>query len=299
MSRDSRNRGRRIGVDIGGTWLRVLAEDAPGRSEVLAERTPGCYDELVDAIAALVRRCAAGPVDAACCGLPGSFREDRADFVPALPWLTGRPLGRDLSDRLECPVALGFDGHLTLLAEAREGAAASHTSAVLVAVGTGIGGAFMVGGRIWRGHRGTAGSWGWLPSHRGTDDPDHGGFEQVASGRALDVIAGSLDPGWDGQALVDAARREEPRATAALDDYAAQLGRGIAAIASVIDPELVILGGGMSAAMDVLAPRLAPHLVKLASPNGRTVPVVPAALGPHAGVIGAVHAALPEGGAWL
>lgn len=293
--------GRRVGIDVGGTSIRVVSCGRDGqRTLAPIVETPGSYAQFLSLVADLTAEAAGGgQPERACCGLPGSSMNGTAAFVPALPWLEGRAVGCDLAARLGCPVTLGFDGQLTLLAEAREGAVLGHSSAVLVAVGTGIGGAVMTGGRIWRGHRGTAGSWGWLPATGAVDDPAHGAFEQVASGSALSRAASALDPTWDGPTLVAAARLGEPRAVAALQHYAERLGRGLAAIASIVDPEIVVVGGGVSEAMDVLRPLLDHWLTTLASPNGRHVPITAAALGSLAGVIGALHAASDEGGIWL
>jgi predicted NBD/HSP70 family sugar kinase len=90
---------------------------------------------------------------------------------------------------------------------------------------------------------------------------------------------------------VDAARAGERAAISALSSYADQLASGIAAIASIIDPELVLIAGGLSAAMDLLGPMLDERIRAVASPDGRKVPVRAAALGPRAGVVGALVAA--------
>ncbi|MEU7894505.1 ROK family protein [Nonomuraea sp. NPDC049152] len=292
---------RHVGFDLGGTLLRGLAESDGVREAVATHEVPRSYDALLDLIAEL-----AGRADAVGIGLPGTSAGGTPVFVPALPWLEGRPLAADLEARLGAPVRLGLDGHLTLLAESVEGAAKGRRSAVLVAVGTGIGGALLVDGRIWRGAHGSAGSWGWLPdgtdpaadgtarggssgpgggsAHGGSSGPGgrsaHGGFERAASGSAL---------GGRGPELVAAARAG--RVPAELDAYAVRLARGIAALASTLDPEVVLVGGGMADAMDVLGPMLAVHIERLASPDGRRVPVIAAGLGSSAGVVGALLAA--------
>ncbi|GAA0385863.1 fructokinase [Microbispora corallina] len=270
-----------VGIDVGGTSVRVLAETPDGRGELVTAPVAGSYDAFLDQVAGL---CAgvARPAGVGV-GLPGTSGESGPLFVPALPWLEGRPLREDLETRLGAPVRLGLDGHLTLLAEAAEGAAKGAGSAVLLAVGTGIGGALLIDGRIWRGVHGSAGSWGWLPADA-PDDRIHGPFEQAASGSAL----------RDGPALVAAAREGDERARDALDAYAARLARGVAAVASTIDPEIILIGGGLADAMDVLSPPLQRHVARFASPDGGRVPVRPAALGSRAGVVGALLIARTE-----
>jgi predicted NBD/HSP70 family sugar kinase len=280
-----------VGIDVGGTSVRVAAEDGPGRrSKVVSALTPSSYRELLTTIGRLAATVSEGRVLAAACGLPGTSDGARPRFVPALGFVEGMPMSADLAATLGVPALLANDGQLALLGEAREGAAKDCASAVLVTVGTGIGGAIMVDGRIWSGHHGSAGSWGWL-SAPGSGDHVHGPFERAASGSALSVAAAAHAPGTAGPDLIEAARRREPGALRAVSAYAEQLGRGIAAIASVIDPEVVLVGGGLSEAMDVLGPAIEDCRRRFASPDGRLVPVRAAALGRHAGVVGALWAA--------
>ena len=278
-----------VGIDVGGTWVRLLAASSGGeRAEATPVRLPANYDDLIGTIAAMLPMQARGQVLGATCGLPGSCDEDRPLFVPALPWSEGKPLSADLSAALGAPVTLGTDGHLTLLAEVHEGAAIGARTVVLVAVGTGIGGALMVDGKLWRGHHASAGSWGWLPAEGFAASASHGAFEQAASGDALSQLAGTVTAGWSGPELVHAARCGDAAALEAASLYASRLAGGIAALASVIDPDVILVGGGISAAMDVLGPLVANHVQGLASPDGGRVPVRPAALGPAGGVVGAL-----------
>jgi glucokinase/fructokinase len=278
-----------LGVDVGGTWVRLIAARPGGeRLQAAPAPTPDSYGDLLATIAEMVPPEARGRVAGATCGVPGSCDLERPVFVPALPWVEGEPLAAGLSAILQAPVRLGTDGHLTLLAEVGEGVAAGVRSAALVAVGTGIGGALMVDGKIWRGHSGSAGSWGWLPADGLAPSGGHGPLERAASGSALSEMARAVVPNWRGPELVEAARSGDAAALAALGEYARRLARGVAAIASAIDPEVVVIGGGLSAAMDVLGPLLAPHVEALASPDGGRVPVRPAALGPAGGAVGAL-----------
>ncbi|WP_067183862.1 ROK family protein [Microtetraspora niveoalba] len=279
-----------VGIDVGGTSVRVLTETAGRRGEVVSVPVAGSYDAFLDQVAGLCAE--AGRPDGVGVGLPGTSDGDRPLFVPALPWIEGRPLREDLERLLGASVRLGLDGHLTLLAEAAEGAAKGARSAVLLAVGTGIGGALMVDGRIWSGAHGSAGSWGWLPTPDSApgspaapgEAAGHGPFELAASGSAL--------PG--GPALVAAARGGDEAAAAELDRYAVRLARGVAALASVIDPDVILIGGGLADAMDVLGPLLDRHVARFASPDGAGVPVRAAELGSRAGVVGALLTARLE-----
>lgn len=269
-----------------------MAAGADGqRVEAAAVPVPGSYRELLAVLSALVPEASAGRVAGVGCGIPGTSDGYRALFVPALPWLEGENLARDLAEALGAPVTVGNDGQLTLLAESVEGAAQGASSAALVAVGTGIGGAVMIEGRIWGGHRGSAGAWGWLPAPEETSQAGHGPFERAASGRALAQLSEAAAAGTSPEDLVQAARRGEPGAVAVLEVYAARLASGIAAVASTLDPEVVIVGGGLSAAMDLLGPLIEPRAQALASPNGRKVKITAAALGPRAALIGSLLSA--------
>lgn len=271
-----------LGVDVGGTSVRVCAQ----RGAVAARPTPGSYAEFIDTVAALAPP---EPVSSVVVGLPGATGTDFPRWIPALRWMDGRPLAADLSERLGgATVALANDAQLALLAEVREGAARGVRDAVLVSVGTGVGGAIMLGGRIVRGANGTAGSFGWLPSAGVDPTADHGALELAASGSALDRLAG---PGRDGPDLVAAARAGDRSARAVLDAWATALGTGIAALASILDPELVVISGGLCTAFDAYAEALRAAVARCGSPDARRVPIVPAALGGDAGVIGALCAA--------
>jgi glucokinase len=280
-----------LGVDVGGTSVRAVARLADGsRTPVVSRPAPRGYPELLDVLAGLAPPV---PLRSVVVGLPGATGTDVPRWIPALSWLDGRPLAADLAARLPGTpgVVLRNDAQVALLGEAREGAARGRVDAVLVSVGTGIGGAIMLGGRIVGGATGTAGAFGWLPSAGVTATADHGALELAASGRALDRLAG---PGRAGSDLVAAALAEDIAARRALDGWAATLGRGIAALASILDPEVVVLAGGLCEAFDAYAEPLRAALRADASPAARGVAIVPARLGGHAGAIGALCATDPR-----
>ena len=290
-----------VGVDVGGSGVRLVTEASPGgRSAVVGAPTPASYRELVDLIGKLVAETGQGTrPTSTVVGLPGTTSDDRPTWVPALRYLDGRPLAQDLREVLSGPVRLGNDAQMALYGEATEGAARGGRNVVLVTVGTGIGGAVLVEGRILRGAHGSAGSFGWLPAAGAQSTPDHGAFELVASGGAFDREASTVLGLPGARALVQAARRGDRAALEVAERYGERLGRGLAAVASVFDPELVLVCGGLSAALDLLGPGIGRAVRANASPHGRSVTVKAGALGPHAGVIGALRAAQRGGEAWL
>lgn len=278
-----------VGVDVGGTRLRLRAREIRSgmRAEIIEIPVPESVDAMVEAIASLTRSSIGDqPIESVALGLPGRVVDNGCVWVPNLRFLDGVALGDILAARLSAPCHLINDAQATLLAEAGDGAARGCVNAMLIAVGTGIGGAFLVEGRLVRGANGSAGSFGWLTYTGSTRDEDHGQWERVGSGQALEQIGRA----WGGTAgLIAAVRAGEPPARAALDRYSAVLGEGIAALASIIDPDVVVFAGGLSAAFELLRGPLVAAVSEHGSPTGRCVQVVPAALGVAAGVEGALQ----------
>ncbi|MCR6493563.1 ROK family protein [Cellulomonas sp. P24] len=280
-----------IGVDVGGTRLRVIGQDAQARRSTVREiAVPRTVPELVEALGTLIDDVAQGRrVSQTAIGLPGQTTSAVPQWVPNLRFLDGSPLASVVAARVGGDCVLVNDAQAALVAEAHEGAAVGHSSVVLVAVGTGIGGALMLDGHLVRGARGCAGAFGWLSFDGATADADHGAWEQVASGAALERHATP----WGGvAAMIAAAREGDAAAVAAMSRFGALLGTGIAALASTFDPDVIVLAGGLVVSLDLIEHSLVQAQRDFASPAGRTVPVVAAALGTRAGVIGALRVAL-------
>ncbi len=277
-----------IGVDIGGTRLRVRAEDTHSRKrgEALEVPVPQATSDLVEAVASLAGTAAEGrEIESLAAGLPGHVRGDYCVWIPNLRFLDGMALADLLADRTGAPSHLINDAQATLLAETHEGAAQHHANVVLVAVGTGIGGAYQINGELVVGANGCAGSFGWLPFSGSRQDDDHGQWELAASGQALEAMAHEFG-GATG--LIAAAHRGDGAALQMMNRYGALLGEGIAGLTSILDPNVVILAGGLVSAFDLFGAALAAAVATHGSPTGRTVPVIPAALGSSAGIIGAL-----------
>ena len=284
----------RIGIDIGGTKvLAGVVEEGHVVRVALAE-TPGRavpVSEVERVLADVVRRVAEGG-DVASVGLAAAGFVDasrrRVAFAPHLPW-RGDDVVTSLSERLGCAVALDNDANCAALAESQLGAARGVGSALLVTLGTGIGGAVLVGGRLWRGAGGMAGEFGHaqvVPGGRPCECGQVGCWEQYCSGNALRRAA----PGFaDGPSITAAAHAGDPTALAAYAEVGGWLGIGLANLAAAFDPELVVIGGGVSAAGDLLLePAREMLATRLVGGAFRTIPpVVTASLGPQAGMIGA------------
>src|SRR5690606_38480378 len=144
-------------------------------------------------------------------------------------------------------IGLGNDAQLALLGEREAGAARDLQDAVLLAIGTGIGSAVLAGGRIVRGSNGGACSFGWAAADVDDLGDDRSGWlERHASGRALDAAAHGIGLS-DGSALIAAARNGDTAATAALRAPMAALGTTLAGAVALLDPQAVILAGGVAA----------------------------------------------------
>ncbi|HKY58514.1 MAG TPA: ROK family protein [Aeromicrobium sp.] len=293
--------GLAVGIDIGGTKMAAGVVDPEGK--VLARReVPTPVSDrwsLLDAIIAIARDLAAAhPVDAVGVGVAGLV--DRAGEVVRiaahLP-LQDEPLRDEVAAALELPVVVDNDANAGGWAEARFGAARGAENAVFVAVGTGIGGAIIIDGGLRRGWQGAAGEIGHLIVERdGRPCPcgSRGCWEQYGSGRAL--VRAATEAGLDvphGAAVTAAAAAGDERALGVFGEIGGWVGVGIAGLVAVLDPEVVVVGGGVSAAGDLLLePARDSFRAHLTARSSRPEPpVLRAALGPDAGLIGAADLA--------
>jgi glucokinase len=282
---------RVVAVDVGGTDMKAALAD--GDAKALAFRsqpTPPTPAGIVDAIAALVDEHA--PAHAIGLAVPGVVDEERgvAVWSENLDW-EDVPLVAMLSERCGLPVALGHDVRTGALAETRLGAARGIEDVVYLSIGTGIAAGVVLGGRMHAGG-GYAGEIGHTPA--GHDEPcacgGRGCLEAIASAAAIArrYTARSGRPAA-GAAEVLAAR--DPDALAVWDQALDALAGALAWLASVLAPEAVVIGGGLSRAgatlFDPLNDRLARHLTFQRVPR-----LVPAALGDRAGCIGAALLAI-------
>lgn len=285
-----------LGIDVGGTKVLAGAVDDGGRvlrTVRLSSRVPdgdvaALEDVLTEAVEALA---ADGPVAGVGLAAAG-FVDASADvvaFAPHLPWRDD-PVRPRLAARWGVPVALDNDATCAVWAEVEHGVLVGVDQAVVVTVGTGIGGGLLLDGRVVRGAGGMAGEFGHarvVPDGRACPCGLRGCWERYASGSALVHAAGPTFT--DGPAVTDAARAGDPTALAAFEEVGTWLGVGLANLVAAYDPGVVVLGGGAAQAGDLLlAPArraLTDHLV---GARHRRVPdVVPARHGELAGVVGA------------
>ena len=319
-----------LGIDIGGTKVAggVVAPDGAVLATARRATPGGSVSDTEDAIAAVVEELAAGhdgDLVGVGVGAAGWFDRtgDTVLFSPHLAW-RGSTLRADLADRLRRPLWVGNDADAAAWAEYRYGAARGSDLALMVTLGTGIGGGIVLDGRLQRGAHGVAGEWGHMrvvPEGRRCACGNRGCWEQYASGNALGAAARELaasspattarlleqadgDPRrLTGEHVARAAADGDAAARELVTDVGTWLGQGIADLAAVFDPDVVVVGGGVSVLGELL---LAPARERLdaALPGRGYRPgprVVAAELGPQAGLVGAADlvrrdmAALPGG----
>lgn len=238
----------RIGVDLGGTKIEAIA--LAGSREVFRRRIPsprGSYEATLAAVAALVREAGEGSVGI---GIPGALSRATGLVKNAnSTWLIGKPLKADLERLLGREVRLENDANCFALSEAVDGAGQGAAVVFGVILGTGVGGGIVAHGRLLRGVNAIAGEWGHnpLPAPAPEDLPlppcycgRRGCIETYLSGPALERdherAAGQHLP------AEEIVRRQDP----ALGRYEERLARALASVINVLDPEVIVLGGGMS-----------------------------------------------------
>jgi fructokinase len=291
----------RIGIDLGGTKIEALALDRDGK-ELLRYRvdTPrNDYPGTIAAIAGLVRRLEAetGETGTVGAGIPGSVSR-RTGLVKNAnsTWLNGMPLAEDLSAELAREVRVANDANCLAVSEATDGAAAGHHLVFGVILGTGCGGGVAIDGTVHAGPNGVGGEWGHnpLPWPSADESPGPacycgklGCMEMWISGTGvardfLHVTGRSLTT----REIVGLAETGDTQALEALDRFEDRLARGLATVINVLDPDILVFGGGLSLLRRIYIslPALLPKYV-----FGRETDtiLVPAKFGDSSGVRGA------------
>ena len=290
----------RIGVDFGGTKIEAAALDEAGRVVArIREPNPGDYDSAIETVAEVVAEAErqAGALGSVGIGIPGSLSPvDGAVRNANSVWLNGRPFKQDLEARLGRPLRLANDANCMALSEACDGAGAGHRVVFGAILGTGCGGGVVVDGRIIEGRNGIGGEWGHTPLPWPGPDEWPGEIhwcgrpnclEAWISGTAFvkdfERATGQTLTGAEIAAAAAAGLRE---AEAALDRYVDRLGRALAVIADILDPDVIVLAGGMSNT-EALYARVPAVTARWAFTDRFTTPIVKAAHGDSSGVRGA------------
>jgi fructokinase len=256
----------RIGIDLGGTKTEIIAIDGQGLT-VARKRIPSPrqdYRATIEAVRDLVLAVEAE------LGSSGSVGESRVGVgIPGAisratglvknansTWLIGHPLDRDLSDALGRVVKVENDANCFAASEANDGAAAGADVVFGVILGTGVGGGITVGGRVLSGANAIAGEWGHTPLPTPGDDERpgracycgrNGCLETWLSGPSFSrMFEEETGRAWSPKEIAAAAENGDADATAAIERYVDRLARGLAIVINILDPDAIVLGGGLS-----------------------------------------------------
>jgi glucokinase len=307
-----------IGVDVGGTKVAagVVGDDgqiiAKLRRSTPAASPPRTEQTIADVVTELL---ASHQVEAIGIGAAGFVDGDRTAilFAPNLAW-RDEPLKQRVEERTGREVVVENDANASAWAEARFGAARGYQDVMLVAVGTGIGAAIIIGGELYRGRWGIAGEPGHVrvvPEGRLCGCGNRGCWEQYASGSALVAearefarrtpegairllqLGGGTPEGIGGPVITQAAAEGDPAALRCFETVGGWLGQGLADLAAILDPACFVIGGGVSEAGDLLLdPARAAFERAMAGRGYRPLAEIRAAqLGEDAGIVGAADLA--------
>jgi glucokinase len=302
-----------IGVDIGGTSVRAGVVDRHGTVlDTARAPTPTSEGALEDAVVSAVGTLAARHrVAGVGLAVAGFVTTDRRSvmFAPHLAWRDAAVADR-ISARLDLPVVLEHDANAAVFAEHRFGAARGSRVALLVAIGTGIGGGLLLDGQVFRGAYGVAPELGHLalvPGGRPCPCGKAGCWERYCSGTALSATAVELlarHPGRStvlrrevavdkravtGRKVAAAARDGDPLAQRAMAELATWLGKGLALVADIYDPEIVVIAGGVSESAPLFLDDARDHYKKMITGAGYRplARIRTAQLGDDASMVGA------------
>jgi glucokinase len=312
-----------IGIDIGGTKVAGGVVDASGdvihrarRDTPHRSKSPSVVEgTIVEVVAELIQVAGPDAVAAVGIGAAGFVATDRATvvFAPHLSW-RHEPLQAALQKRVAVPIFVDNDANAAVWAEWKFGAAQGQTHVMMITLGTGIGGGILISGQVQRGRFGIAGEFGHMqvvPGGHRCECGNRGCWEQYASGNALvreahsllsanspmasdllDSVGGVVD-NLTGPLITQAARDGDPTARELLAEIGSWLGVGIANLAAAFDPGMFVIGGGVSAAGELLlAPARETFRRQLTGRGYRPEALIVAAqLGNDAGLIGAADLA--------
>ncbi len=265
----------RIGIDFGGTKIEAAALGADGQITArLRKPNPGSYEAAVETVRDLVAaiEAEAGSDGASVgMGVPGSISPRTGMIRNAnSTWLNGKPFQQDLEKVLGRPVRIENDANCFALSEASDGAGAGEEAVFGAILGTGCGGGVVVRGRVVDGANGIGGEWGHIPLPWPRPEEYPGNQCWCGRGSCLETwVSGTgfvedyeraTGRTMKGAEIVAAMRAGEAEAAAAFDRYVDRLGRALAVLCDIIDPHVVVLGGGMSN-VDEIYPRI-PEAVK-------------------------------------
>jgi len=291
----------RIGIDLGGTKIEALAIDNDGK-ELLRYRVDTPRDDYagtIEAMAALVHRIEkeTGKTGTVGAGIPGSISAKTGLVKNSnSTWLNGQPLDKDLHAALNREVRIANDANCLAVSEATDGAAAGKHVVFAIILGTGCGGGVAVNGQVHPGPNGTGGEWGHIPLPWPTDEENPGPLCYCGKRGCMEMWVSGTGLARDYKNLTGRQRtsREiisdftagDKDAMVAVDRLEDRLARGMSSIINILDPDVFVVGGGLSQAKH-LYETLPKRLPKYVFGGEADTPILPAKFGDSSGVRGA------------
>ena len=303
-----------LGIDIGGTKTLALVADANGTVLGRALR-PTLHDQRPEAIIAAMAATAreavadanADPAAIVAGGVGAAGAIDAANgivvWAPQITAFSNTPMAAMLRAHWDIPIGINNDANLAALAEQRFGAAKGHANVLFITISTGIGGGIVLNGELYTGASGFGGEIGHITvDAHGPYGPSKtpGAWESLCSGRALARIANeriaagepsslTSAPAIDAPAIFAAMRAGDALAGSIIADATEYLAAGFTSVVNVLDPGIIVIGGGLANEWDTyIAPAIARMRTQAFAPSAADTRIVPPALGANAGALGAV-----------
>ncbi len=279
-----------VAVDLGGSNMRV-ALVGPGGNIFSRETHTIDRDNVLKQLVDLVGMSVNEYVVGIGVSIPGAIKPGDLVWTPNISGWTELPLKKILKDRFDpLAVTVKDDRASMVFGESRFGVAKGFKNVVYVIVGTGVGAGLMLDGRVYSGTRGLAGSIGWFVTDEGEEtNKMHGTFEEEVAGPSIERKTGT-----NGTRMMEMAKRGDVEALGVFESIGRKLGSGIANLVSVTDPEMVVIGGGVSESWKFIEKGVRNSMRKWAHPILKDIPILRSSLGDNAGILGVSQMVMEE-----
>ena len=305
-----------FGVDVGGTTVKLGLFDPEGevkeKWEIPTRKEDNGDHIIADIAESIKEKMSANSIDrmdvvGVGIGVPGPVKEDGTVLLAANLGWGKRNIAMELGELLRVPVMAGNDANVAALGEMWRGGGRGYKNMVAVTLGTGVGGGIIIGGKIVSGSTGAGGEIGHI--HLEDEEPaacgcgGHGCLEQYASATGVvriakkklafsDTASVLRDKEITAKDIWDAVKAGDELAIEVAKVYGEYLGKGLAAVANVVNPDIFVIGGGVSKAGEVLIDYMKPYFEKYVFPGAKNAKFALAVLGNDAGIYGAAKLVL-------
>ena len=282
-----------IGFDIGGTKTYIACSNDGTLQQIERVETPQNLTAWLSLFETSIGKYkGSGQIDGVGIGIAGAKQADGTMWVPNIPCLTGFDLETFFDERFGLKTFVENDAHMALVGELHKGAARDAKNVALLSIGSGIGGAFLIDGKIARGVHGAAGAFGWMTFGQPGTLEDGGKmlhYEEVASGNSLGNMARESTLFKNGIEMMAAYKHGDKDAERLFMQWVENLSYGIAAVASILDTERIILTGGITSELDLVLSTIKDKVFGFASPLNKNVSICISSLGDKACLYGALN----------